>query len=101
MKSMWRGRNAAALIYLKNPCGFHYRGLLLALGETLGTVAVNIHTSESFAVVVKHGDLPVLMFPSSIAMHAIRFLCSLFFHGQFFPRASDYYKFIDTAQVSN
>jgi hypothetical protein len=101
MKAMLRGRNAIALIYLKNPRGFDNRGLLLALSKTLGAVAVNVHTSESFTVMVKHGDLPVLVFASSIAMHAIRFLRSLFFHGQFFPSAPDYCKFIATAQVSN
>jgi hypothetical protein len=43
----------------------------------------------------------VLVFPPSITVHSVRLLCSLFFHDEFFPRASDYYKFTGSAQVSN
>ena len=90
-----------SLIYFKDPRGFDDRRLLLALGKTLGAVSVNVHTGESLSVVIKHGHLPVLVFPPSITMHSVRFLCSLFFHDEFFPRASNYYKFIGGAQVSN
>jgi hypothetical protein len=89
------------LIYLKNPGGFHNRGFLLALGKTLGAVAVNVHTGEPLSVMIKYRDLPVLVFSSSIAMHSVRLFCSFLFHDEFFPRASNYYKFIGDAQVSN
>ncbi|MGD0402025.1 MAG: hypothetical protein ABSB66_02415 [Candidatus Acidiferrales bacterium] len=71
------------------------------MGKTLGAVSVNVHTGEPLPVVVKHGHLPVLVFPPFIAMHAVRLLCSLLFHDEFFPEASDYYKIIGGAQVSN
>ena len=89
------------LVYLKDSRSFYDWGLLLALGKTLGAVAVNVHAGEPLPVVIKHRHLPVLVLASSIAMHAVRLLCSLFFHDEFFPRASNYYKFIEHAQVSN
>jgi hypothetical protein len=102
MKAELRRRmRGAPLIYLKNPRSFYDRGFLLALGKALGAVAVYIHTGKPFAVVIKHRHLPVLMFPPSITMHSIRLLASLLFHGECFLRASDYYKFIGDAQVSN
>jgi hypothetical protein len=88
MKDGLRGRKRdLPLIYLKDPRGFDDRRLLLALGKTLSAIAIDVHTGKSFAVMVKHGDLPVLVFPSSITMHAVRLLCSLFFHGELFPSA--------------
>jgi hypothetical protein len=73
------------LIYLKNPGGFDDRGFLLALGKTLGAVAVDVHTGEPLSVVIKHRDLPVLVFSSSITMHSVRLFCSFLFHDEFPP----------------
>ena len=68
-----------SLIHLKDARGFDDRRFLLPLGKTLSALAVNVDTGESFAVMVKHSDLPVLVFPPSIMAHAIRLLCSLLF----------------------
>jgi len=83
-----RIRNAH-LIYLKNPGCFNDGRFFLALGETLGAVAVNVDTGEPFAVMVKHGDLPVLVFTPSVALHAARLLYSLFFHDGLFPQVPE------------
>jgi len=101
MKVGARKKTRLSLIYFKDPRGFDDRRLFLALGKTLGAVSVDVHTGKSLSVVIKHGDLPVLVFPPSITMHSVRLLGSLFFHDEFFPRASDYYKFTGSAQVSN
>jgi hypothetical protein len=96
-----RKKTRLSLIYLKDPRGFDDRRLFLALRKTLGTVSVDVHTGEPLSVVIKHGHLPVLVFPPSITVHSVRLLGSLFFHDEFFPRASDYYKIMGGAQVSN
>src|SRR6202167_5656859 len=74
-----RGMRDSSLIHLKNPGGFDDRRFLLPLGKTLSAIAVNVDTGEYFTVMVKHGELPVLVFPPSIMAHAIRLLCSLLF----------------------
>ena len=93
----------SSLIHLKNPGGFDDRRFLLPLGKTLSALAVNVDTGESFAVMVKHGDLPVLVFPPSIMAHAIRLLCSLLFllHGEQALATPNYYKFRGGAQVTS
>jgi hypothetical protein len=34
---------------------------------------------------IKHRDLPVLVFSSSITMHSVRLFCSFLFHDKFSP----------------
>jgi hypothetical protein len=89
------------LIDFKNPSGLNNRGFFLSLGKTLGAVAVDVHTREPLSVVIKHGHLPVLVFPPSITVHSVRLLRSLLFHDEFFLRAPNYCKFIGDAQVTN
>jgi hypothetical protein len=98
-----RGMRDSSLIHLKNPGGFDDRRFLLPLGKTLSALAVNVDTGESLAVMVKHGDLPVLVFPPSIMAHAIRLLCSLLFllHGEQALATPNYYKFRGGAQVTS
>ena len=92
-----------SLIHLKDAGGFDDRRFLLPLGKTLSALAVNVDTGESFAVMVKHGDLPVLVFPPSIMAHAIRLLCSLLFllHDKQALASPNYCKFSGGAQVTS
>ena len=92
-----------SLIHLKNPGGFDDRRFLLPLGKTLSAIAINVDTGESFAIVVKHGDLQVLVFPPSIMAHAIRLLCSLLFllHDERALASPNYCKFRGGAQVTS
>jgi hypothetical protein len=92
-----------SLIHLKNPGGFDDRRFLLPLGKTLSAIAINVDTGESFTIVVKHGDLPVLVFPPSIMAHAIRLLCSLLFllHDERALASPNYCKFRGGAQVTS
>lgn len=95
------GLRNARLIYLEYPGGFNDGRFFLALGEALGAVAVDVNPGEPFAVMVKHGDLPVLVFAPSITLHAAGLLCSLFFHDGFFLRSPNYCKFGGDAQVTS
>jgi len=92
---------ALRLIDFKNPRGFDDGGFFLSLGKTLGAVAVDVHAREPFSVVIKHGHLPVLVLPSSITVHTVRFLRSFLFHDEFFLGTSHYCKFTGDAQVTN
>ena len=67
-------------IHFNDPRGFHNRGFLLACRKPLGTVSVNVDASKSFAVMIEHGDLPVLVLPSLISLHTARLLRSFFLH---------------------
>ncbi len=92
------------LIYLKDSGGFNDRRFLLPLGKPLSAVAVNVNTGEPFAVMVKHGDLPVLVFPPSIMTHTAGLLCSLLFfllHDEQALASPNYCKFRDDAQVTS
>jgi hypothetical protein len=67
-------------IHFNDPRGFHNRGLLLACRKPLGAVSVNVDTRKSFAVMIEHGHLPMLVLPSLISIHPARLLRSFFLH---------------------
>jgi len=65
------------LIHFHNTCGFYHGRLLLALGEALGALAVDIHSGEFLPVVIIHCDLPVLVLAPAVAVKPAGF-ASLF-----------------------
>ena len=67
-------------IHFHDARGFYNRGFLLASRKPLSAVSVNVDTSKSFAVMIEHGDLPVLVLPSLISLHPARLLCSFLLH---------------------
>lgn len=87
-------------IHFNDPRGFHNRGFLLACRKPLSAVSVNVDTRKSFAVMIEHGDLPVLVLPSLISLHTARLLRSFFFtlNG---PRFANYRNFTERAQVTS
>lgn len=79
-----RGKLAARLIHFRDASCLHDGRPLLALGKTLGAFTINVYTAELFTVVVIHGDLPMAVLASAVAVKpacAFAFcLRSLFFH---------------------
>jgi hypothetical protein len=67
-------------IYFDYPGGFHNRRFLLACCKPLSAVSVNVDTRKSFAVMIEHRDLPMLVLPSLISLHPARLLRSFFLH---------------------
>ena len=65
---------------------FDYGRFLLALREAFGALAINVYTAELFAIMVIHGDLPMAMFASAIAVKPAGALAlclgSLFLHDE-------------------
>ena len=70
------------LIHFHDTGGFYHGRLLLALGEALGALAVDIHSGEFLPVVIVHCDLPVTMLPPLVFAERNTFLNALhfFFH---------------------
>ena len=54
------------LVHFHDAGCLHDRRLLLALGEALGTLAIDIDARKFLAVVIVHGDLPMLVFAPPI-----------------------------------
>jgi hypothetical protein len=65
------------LIHFHDTGGFYHGRLLLALGEALGALAVDIHSGEFLPVVIIHCDLPVLVLAPAVAVKPAGF-ASLF-----------------------
>jgi hypothetical protein len=85
---------AARLIDFHDARGFNDGRFLLALGEAFGAVAVDIDAAEFLTVVVIHGDLPMAVLASAVALKTagtFRFrLGILFFHDGVALNAPDY-----------
>jgi hypothetical protein len=88
-------------IHFHDPSGFHNRGFLLACRKPLGAVSVNVDTRKSFAVMIEHGDLPVLVLPSLISLHPARFLYTFFLHVEWASAKQNYRNFTERAQVTS
>ena len=66
----WCGHEGCPLVDFHNARGFHDGRFLLAFREFLRAFTVDIDAGEFFAVRVIHGDLPVVVLPPAIALHA-------------------------------
>jgi hypothetical protein len=61
------------LIDFHNPRGFDDWGFLLTLSKFLRAITVDVDAGELFAVGIIHGDLPVVVFPPAVTLHAVCF----------------------------
>jgi hypothetical protein len=81
-RSTWRrlsARIAVGSADLQNPCSLHDGRLSLPLGKFSGLFPVCIHSSKPLPVLVKHGHLPMLVFPPPILAKLGAFSCGFGF----------------------
>jgi hypothetical protein len=68
----WKTREI--LIHFDNTSGANYWGCFLALGKPSSPIAIDINAREFLAVIVVHGDSPVPVLATPVAMEAtVRF----------------------------
>jgi len=73
------------LINFHDSSGLDDRGFLLALGKLLGAITVNVNAGKFFAVGVVHGDLPVMVLATLVALHAAGLLELMLSHFRWVP----------------
>ena len=73
------------LINFHDSGGFYDRGFLLPLGKLLGAIAVNVNAGKFLAVSVVHGDLPVVVLATLVALHAAGLLELMLSHFEWVP----------------
>jgi hypothetical protein len=66
----WARRGRGTLIHFGDASGPNYGRPLLALGKPNSPIAIGINASEFLAIIVIHGDLPVPMLATLVAMEA-------------------------------
>lgn len=82
MRHPLRVLKTAASADLQNPRGFHNGGLSLPLGKFGGLFPVRINAGKPLPVLVKHRNLPVLVFSSPILPELRALSCGFCFgHG--------------------
>jgi hypothetical protein len=72
-------RETAESADLQDPRGLHYGGFSLPLSKLGSFLAVCVNTREPLPVLVKHGDLPVLVLPPAIFPEFGTFPCGFGF----------------------
>jgi hypothetical protein len=72
---------AELLIHFEDASCLHDRRFLLALGEALRALAIDVHTGKFLAIMVIHRYLPVAMLSSSIAIELRGLARLVFLHG--------------------
>jgi hypothetical protein len=63
-----------ASVYFHNAGRLYDWGLLLALGELLGTLTINVNPGEFLAICVINGHLPVMVLSPFIVAHSASLL---------------------------
>ena len=53
-------------IHFQNPSRLDDGGFFLAVGETLGAVAIDVNSSKLFSITVINSDLPVAVLASAV-----------------------------------
>jgi hypothetical protein len=101
----FREKPAARLIHFHDARGFDNRRFLLAFRKALGAFAIDVNAAELFAVMIKHGDLPMAVLASAVALKPAGAFPSLglgvlFFHDGVALNAPDYRNFKLAAQVA-